>query len=321
MAVTSSDGPRPVRPGTYRRITLAALAAQAFIVLTGAGVRLTGSGLGCSDWPRCTEERLVAPLEFHALVEFGNRLITFVVLATTIAAIWGARRRAPFRPDLLRWSLLLLAGIVAQVVLGGITVLTHLSPPVVMGHFLLSVGLLWVAVVLHHRAGHGGDPGVDQVDPRVGRLLHGCVGLALLVVVLGTAVTGTGPHGGDEEVERLGFDISEVTRLHAGAVWLFLAALVVTLVLARRTGAPARLHRAGQVVLVAVVAQGALGYVQYAAGVPVGLVILHVAGAVIVWTTTVWLLLERRAHPAREDHAGPAADRDLGTGASAPSRS
>ena len=288
---------RTVSPVTYRRITFAALLAQAFIIVTGAAVRLTGSGLGCSDWPTCEEESLVAPLEYHALIEFGNRLVTFLVLATVVAAIWGARRRDPFRPDLLRWSLGLLAGVVAQVLLGGITVLTHLWPPVVMGHFLLSMVLVWNAVVLHHRAGHDGSAGVDVVSAPTRTGITAIVVLGAVVVFSGTLVTGTGPHGGDETVERLPLDLPQVARAHAVLVWILLAVIVTVLVRLAREGAPRPLWRAGQWLLVAVVVQGAIGYVQYANGVPVELVALHIVGSILVWGTIVKMALETRRRP------------------------
>lgn len=284
-------------PRTYRRITLAALLAQSFIIVTGAAVRLTGSGLGCSDWPACEEESLVAPLEYHAMIEFGNRLVTFLVLATVAAAIWGALRRDPYRRELLAWSLGLLAGVVGQVVLGGITVLTHLWPPVVMSHFLLSMVLVWNAVVLHHRAGHDGAAGVDVVSPRTRFGIRALVVLGALVVLSGTVVTATGPHGGDERVERLPLYLPDVARVHAALVWVLLAALVVVLVRFDREGVPRSLFRAGQWLLAAVVAQGFVGYAQYANGVPVELVAVHIVGSILVWGTIVQVSLESRQRP------------------------
>ncbi len=142
-----------IGPSRYHKITLAAVAALAIIVVTGAAVRLTGSGLGCTDWPNCTDDRLVAPLEFHPMVEFVNRLFTGVVSVAVAAAVLGAYRRTPFRADLVRWSWGLVAGVVAQIVWGGLTVWSHLHPAVVSGHFLISMVLMWNAVTLAHRAG------------------------------------------------------------------------------------------------------------------------------------------------------------------------
>ena len=131
-----------VSPRAYRRITLLALCAQVFIMVTGAAVRLTGSGLGCSDWPTCEQDRLVAPFEYHAMIEFLNRTITGLVSIAVIAAVLGSLLRAPRRADLTWWSLGLVAGVVGQIVLGGLTVLFELQPPFVIAHFLLSMVLV-----------------------------------------------------------------------------------------------------------------------------------------------------------------------------------
>jgi heme a synthase len=271
-------------PRGYRRITFAAILAQAFIVVTGAAVRLTGSGLGCSDWPRCEEDRFVAPLEGHALIEFVNRAFSLVVLASVIAAIVGARKRVPYRSDLLVLSLALLVGVAAQIVLGGIVVRLELAPVSVIGHFLLSVVLIWLAVLLHDRAGHDGSRGVLAVPSAVGWLAAAMVAGATVVIVSGTVVTATGPHSGDERADRLmWFDITEVVRFHAvSAITLLGLTLAALWLLYRRGAAPGVRRRAGWVTGVLLV-QGAIGYTQYFTGVPPLLVGIHVAGAVVTW--------------------------------------
>ena len=247
---------------------MAALLALTFIIVTGAAVRLTGSGLGCSDWPTCEEDRLVAPLEYHAMIEFVNRLITGLVSVAVIAAVLGSLVRVPRRRDLTWWAWGLVAGVIGQVILGGFTVLFHLQPPFVIAHFLLSMVLVWNAVVLHHRAAHDGSRGHHVVPRRIRRLGRALVALATAVLVSGTIVTGTGPHGGDETVERLPFDLLEVTRLHSLLVWTFLAVTVWTVLELRRTGAPDLVHRRVRILTLAIVVQGAIGYLQFFTGVP-----------------------------------------------------
>src|SRR5919206_3024655 len=142
-----------ISPAGYRRITFVALIALGFIVVTGGAVRVTGSGLGCPDWPTCAQGRIVAPLEYHALVEFVNRMVTGTVSVLVILAVLAALRRRPFRRDLVWLAVGLVLGVIGQIVLGGLVVLFDLFPPLVMGHFVLSMILVADAVVLHHRAG------------------------------------------------------------------------------------------------------------------------------------------------------------------------
>jgi heme a synthase len=285
-----------VTPTRFAGFTRAALAAQVLIVMSGSAVRLTGSGLGCSDWPRCEDDRFVAPLELHPMIEFANRLVSFVVVATVVLVIWGALRRVPYRRDLLDlgWWIAAITG--AQIVLGGITVRVHLWPPVVMGHFLLSMVLIAVAVVLHHRA-TADDPGSPEPVRRRALTGGGLPSWVLVagaaVLVTGTIVTGSGPHGGDENVERLGFYVPTVTRWHTAAVAVFLTLLLALLLHARTRTRPG-LVRAGSIALAATVAQGAIGYYQYFNGVPALAVFLHVVGSMLVWGTVWWFVLEHR---------------------------
>lgn len=269
------------------------------IVLSGAAVRLTGSGLGCSDWPRCEQDRFVAPVEYHAMIEFANRLVSFVVAATVILILWGALRRVPYRRDLLTPAVWIAVFTAVQVILGGITVRMDLWPPIVMAHFLFSMVLLWLAVTLVHRAstepidsrpnGQGPTAGLARLHPLVMAMMVA----AAVVLVNGTVVTGSGPHGGDETVERLGFYVPTVARLHAVSVFVFLG-LVLLVLIDRRTRSQPALVRVGSVLLMVTLAQGALGYYQYFNGVPALAVFLHVAGAMAVFGTTVWFALEHR---------------------------
>lgn len=278
----------------YRQIALVALVALSVIIVTGAAVRLTGSGLGCDDWPNCSSERLIDVSSKHAAIEQLNRLFTGVVGVAVIAAVLGAYRRRPRRTDLVVLAWLLVSGVVANAVLGGISVLVDLHPMAVQGHMLLSLALIVAGTTLVRRAGEPG--GVRRevvVSSTTRRLVWLHFALTCAAVFTGTLVTGSGPHAGDEDVERFGFDIASVTRVHAVAV---LTTIAVTLLIAWRTRSVAR----DRVALVPVLStwmfvgllQAALGYVQYFNDVPALLVGIHVAGATAVVIVSTLLLLD-----------------------------
>ena len=285
-----------ISPSAYRRVTLLALVALCAIIVTGGAVRLTGSGLGCSDWPGCEQEQFVAPLELHPMVEFVNRLITGVVSAAIVLAVLGSLRRDPRRRDLTLLSLGLVAGVIGQIVLGAFTVAFELAPPFVMGHFLLSLVLVTNAVVLHERAG--------DVQPALGlapptrRLTYMLLPALALAVVAGTVVTGTGPHGGDEEARRFGFEIENVTRIHSIAVIVFVGVLLGVLARAGREAAPAAFQERARQLLAVTCAQATIGWVQWFAGVPALLVGLHILGATLVWAAACRLVLLVATAPA-----------------------
>ena len=296
-------------PWSYRRITLLALVALAFIIVTGGAVRLTGSGLGCPDWPTCADGRIVAERSFHPMVEFVNRVITGVVSVAVILAVLGSVIRRPRRRDLILLSTGLVLGIVAQIVLGGETVKHDLAPPYVMAHFLLSLLLVWDATVLHHRAGEDPGPGRPVVPRDLLAMARLIVVSAALAIFMGTVVTGAGPHAGDPKARRLDLDVADVARFHGISVMLLLAITVVTLWRVRRVGAPRDAVRRGDVLLATLVAQAAVGYAQYFTGVPALLVGIHIAGATAVWVAALRfnLGLVRRA-PAGPASPGPAGD-------------
>jgi cytochrome c oxidase assembly protein subunit 15 len=284
---------RTLSPRLYRRVTFWALVALVAIVITGAAVRLTGSGLGCSDWPGCTDERFVPEAELHGWVEFGNRLVTGAVSLAVIGAVLGAHRRQPRRTDLIAWAWTLVAGVAAQAGLGAVTVRTELSPATVMAHFLLSMVLVACAVVLHHRAGLPDDPSHRRARPPAGagRMAAAIPGLAALTLVTGTVVTGTGPHGGSEDVERFGFDLPAVARIHGITAFLLVAFAGAVLVAARRRGGDRRVEHATELLLGTLLVQVTIGYVQYFNGVPALLVAFHVVGATLAWAFAVALML------------------------------
>lgn len=304
--------PPPVRnvtPERYRSWTRAALWALTIIVVSGGAVRLTGSGLGCSDWPNCEEDQFVADLEYHNLIEFGNRLFTGVVAVAVVLAVLGSIGRVPRRHDLTRWSWGLVAGVVAQIVLGGILVKTELDPRFNMGHFLLSMVLLWNAAVLHHLAqwpdGPDGErlaPGPDD-PPAIRGRLRTLVWLASLggaaVLVTGTIVTGSGPHSGSDEpevAERLPFLVRDVARIHSITAICLLAVVVAVIWVASSEQAYGLRQRAEMVAGLLVI-QGAVGYLQYFSGVPVLLVAVHIFLASITWIAVVRLHLGLQPAP------------------------
>ena len=279
---------RTLSPPAYRRVTLIALLALAFIIVTGGAVRLTGSGLGCPDWPTCDGDRFIAPLETHAMVEFVNRTVTGLVSVAVIVAVLGSLKRRPRRRDLVWLSAGLVAGVLGQIGLGGLTVLLDLAPPLVMGHFLLSIAILADALVLHWRAGQPDDaPRRTLVAPRLRPLGRTVTAATALVVFLGTVVTAAGPHAGDKETPRLDVPLHRAAQVHGIAVVALLALVVTTVVLLHRARAPYAVRRRGAILLAVLVAQGAVGYVQYFTGVPVLLVGIHIAGAAAVWSAAV----------------------------------
>ncbi len=262
------------------------------LIVTGGLVRVTGSGLGCSTWPQCEPGSYLPHPEagVHAIVEFGNRLLTFVLIALAIGtflAAWYARDDLGRpRRDLRRLAFVAAIGVPIQAVIGGMSVLTNLNPWVVSLHLLASVAMVVVCVVLIHRA----RPIAPAVVPvRVGWLARAVFALGMVVVVLGTVVTGSGPNSGDGGAERSGLSPELTARIHSISVWLTLLALAGLLVLAHRIPA---VRRAGVVVAVVSAVQGAIGYLQYFTGNPPALVAIHMAGTALFAATVanLWLL-------------------------------
>ncbi len=277
--------------GTRRALrgwSLATLVANVVIIVTGAVVRLTDSGLGCPTWPRCTDASYVPhqAVGHHAIIEFGNRTLTFVLIAVTVCTLVTAwRSGASRRERAFAWILTL--GIPFQGVVGGITVLTKLNPWVVSLHLVLSVALVVVATALV--------VSVREVSPtvvprRVRMLVHGAFAALMVAVWLGTVVTGAGPNSGDAGARRNHLDIQTVARLHALVVWVAVALTVWILVLAVRAGL-SRVRRAVTVLLAVELLQGAIGYTQYFLGLPVGVVIAHMVGIGLVVVAASWLWL------------------------------
>lgn len=279
----------PMDPGTYRTITAAALVALGAIIVTGAAVRLTGSGMGCPTWPTCEDGSLVprGATGANGWIEFVNRTFTGAVSVAVALAVLGARRLRPPRPDLVVLSWGLVAGVVAQALLGGLVVVLHVTPIAVAGHYLLSAVLVANAVVLHHKAGEPAGVRRTRATPELLQRSRALVLLAGVVLVTGTFVTGSGPHSGDEAADRLPFAVVTVARIHSVTVWVFLAAVVLVLRRVAQGDADPDVIGRGRVLVGLILAQGTLGYVQYAAGVPEILVLAHVLGSVLVWVAVL----------------------------------
>lgn len=289
-------------PLAYRRITIVAAVLLAIIIVTGGAVRLTDSGLGCPSWPNCSSGQLTAHAQSdsHQWIESLNRMFTGLVSVAVIVAVLGSLVRIPKRMDLVWLSLGLVAGVFAQAVLGGLTVLFDLKPGFVMAHFLLSIVLLTNALVLVRRAGQPDAPAAPVVSARSITWARLLLALAGLVLITGTVVTGAGPHSGGgkrDDVSRLDLRIPDVARVHGTTVMVFLAAVLVTLWVLRRDRAPRPVQQRASLLLVVLVAQAAVGYVQYFNDIPAFLVGVHIAGATAVWSVVVMLYLgcfERR---------------------------
>lgn len=295
-------------PRWMRGIFIANLVAQSGIIVTGAVVRLTGSGLGCPTWPQCVEGSYTPTVRqeegIHKLIEFGNRLLTFVLVIIAIAVFVAviinvvSRRRAglPQRRAIIVLAIIPFVGTAAQAVLGGITVLTGLHPLIVSAHFLVSIGLVTAAVALVARSGDPGDQPITYLAPKPVRFLTWLlVSVAAVVVVLGVTTTGSGPHSGDADTEsRFSFDPQTVSWLHADSVFLFiglLIGLVITLMLFKSTGS----MRKRTILLIGItLTQGSVGYIQYFTGLPIVLVAIHVLGAVLTWIAVLFIPFSMR---------------------------
>ncbi len=277
-----------VTPSLSRRLNVIALVLTALIVVTGGAVRLTGSGLGCSDWPSCTAGHLTPALQFHGLVEFGNRLVTVVLVIAVAAAFLGTVFRSPRRRDLMWLSGGLVAGVLAQAVLGGIVVYTKLNPYVVMVHFFATMVLLVDAVVLVHRSTRDYTPGSARLlVPRpLMRLFYGLLALLALVIAAGTAVTGAGPHAGDasgqQVAKRIPIALRDMAELHSSLALLLIGVTIGLAVALHMGDVPERVRRSARILMVVMVAQAAVGYTQYFTHEPSLLVEVHLLGATVL---------------------------------------
>ena len=285
---------RPVRRlgqrDWLRRLGWASLVANIGIVVTGGAVRLTASGLGCPTWPRCTDAsfRAHGELGLHGAIEFGNRLLTFVLAAIAIATLvsaWQSRRRV-----LRRWAIVLAVGVPGQAVVGGITVLTDLNPWLVAVHLLLSLAMISVAVLYLWRIDR--PPPERRGGPRgLTALAWSTYAVSWVVLYVGTVVTGSGPHAGDIDVPRNGLDPLQLSQLHADVVFLLVGLTLGLLLALTATGAGPGPRRAVAVLLGVELAQGLVGFVQYFTDLPEILVGIHILGAAVIAAVVTWALL------------------------------
>ena len=274
-----------------RRISLANLIAQSGIIVTGAIVRLTGSGLGCPTWPDCTPGSLIpvaGQVEgFHKYIEFGNRTLTFLVLAISIALFVFSLINE--KRNIILWSFLPLIGTLLQAVLGGITVLTGLNPFTVMAHFLLSIILVGISVKIYN---YFNDKRISKSLPKIVDNYVKIVTLVgFAVITLGTITTGSGPHSGDEIAARFNLDLRVIAWLHADTVLLFVGLIIGLLVITKLNSESNHLYKTTRTLFIICLLQGFIGYVQWFNDLPWVLVSLHVIGAVITWIAIANLAL------------------------------
>ena len=267
----------------FRTVAGTALGSLSVIIFSGAMVRLTGSGLGCADWPRCNATKFVDVSTGHTLIEQANRLFTGVVSMSVIAAVLLAHFRRPLRKDLVRLAWGLVIGVLAQIIIGGIVVLTGLNPFANMAHFLVSLILVANAFVLYRRSGDLPSTYFRTGPTRIVVAIRFVVISCALALVTGTVVTATGPHAGDEEAVRFGFALTSVARVHSVSVLIAISLIVFLAIRAKQLNGDSSMRDAIQALLVAAVFQGAIGYAQYFTGVPVALVAVHIVGATALW--------------------------------------
>lgn len=301
-----------VKESWVRPILIANLVAEVGIVVTGGVVRVTGSGLGCPTWPQCVPGSITPTATqaegFHKVIEFGNRTLTGLLAVLALLSLWVVLTRFPGRRRLLFAAVGVLAGVVAQAVAGGITVLTGLHPITVAFHFLMSMVLVALSTALLRGSRDTAEgPGALLVPSLTHRLAWGTYAVGVLVLVLGTVVTGSGPHSGDvDTLVRTGFDARFVSWMHADAVMFFVGLVIAMAVAVRLTNGSSghvdgaertRLRTAWNAVLLVTVLQGVIGYVQYFTALPEFLVILHMLGASLLVVTLTYGVLETRRNP------------------------
>ncbi|MER5940801.1 COX15/CtaA family protein [Streptomyces sp. NPDC001928] len=304
-------------PRAVQRAALAALVMSVLIVVTGGAVRLTGSGLGCPTWPKCTDDSLTATSEMglHGAIEFGNRMLTYVLCAAVGWAIIAARSAKPYRRGLTRLGWAQFWIVMSNAVLGGIVVLVGLNPYTVAAHFVATSALIAVATVMWQRTREGDGAARPLAGRAVQQLVWFLVAASAVLILVGTVVTGAGPHAGDSsEVERMPLDWENVTKLHAVLAWIVVTLTFALWFVLKAVDAPkGPLDRTRDLFLI-LLAQGVIGYVQYFTDLPEILVGLHMFGSALVWIATLRVLLALRERPHEEiGIPGPTAEAAVGT--------
>ncbi|MEV4443657.1 COX15/CtaA family protein, partial [Streptomyces sp. NPDC049577] len=297
------------------RAAFACVVMAVIIVVTGGAVRLTQSGLGCPTWPTCTEESLTptGAMGINGVIEFGNRMLTYVLCAVVGLAIIAARARTPRRRSLTRLGWAQFWVVMGNAVVGGITVLTGLNPYIVSAHFLLSTALLTVAVVMWLRCREGDDAPRDVVARPVRQLSALLVAASGLLIVIGTIVTGAGPHAGDasKDVHRIPLDWHEITQLHVDFVYIVVGLTVALWFTLRAVKAPAVPRRTVVELLAVLLLQGVIGYVQYFAHLPELVVGTHMFGSCLVWIAVLRVFLSLRERGEAATLPAPSADPEV----------
>ncbi len=299
-------------PRTVRRAALTSVVLAVVIIVAGGAVRLTGSGLGCPTWPKCSDESLTATSEMglHGAIEFGNRMLTYVLCAVVGWAIIAARSAKPWRRSVTRLGWAQFWVVMGNAVLGGVVVLVGLNPYTVAAHFLLATALLTIALLTWQRVGEGDTAPRPLVGKAVTQLTWLLVVAAGLLIAVGTVVTGAGRHAGDSsDVHRIPIDWKMIAQLHADLAWVVVALTVALWFVLKAVDAPVGpLHRARDLFLI-LMAQGVIGYVQYFTDTPEILVGLHMFGSCLVWIGVVRVLLSQRERPVDTSRVpGPAAE-------------
>lgn len=292
-----------VTPRSVRHLCVLSLVSVGAIVLTGAAVRLSGSGLGCSDWPTCSKGHLTPPLHFHSLMEFGNRMVTVVLVVVIGVTFLAVLRRSPFRRDLAWLAGALVAGVLAEAVIGGLVVYSKLNPYLVMVHFLATLALVVVAAVLLHRSSRDYSPGSGRlIVPRPILILSRAM-CCLLAVVLsaGAATTGAAPDGGGSQgqivAKRIPVPLRDMAELHSSLALLLVGVAISLAVALHAIGVPERVRKAARMLVVTLMLQAVVGYAQYFTHLPAVLVELHELGATVLVIGASQFLL------ALSDHA------------------
>ncbi|MFF9847261.1 COX15/CtaA family protein [Streptomyces litmocidini] len=303
-------------PRTLRRAALAAVVMSVLIIVTGGAVRLTGSGLGCDTWPKCTDDSLIVTPEqgYRGAIEFGNRMLTYVLSAAVGWAIVATRSTKPWRRGLTRLGWAQFWIVMSNAVIGGITVWMGLNPWTVAGHFLAANSLLTVAVITWHRTGEGDTAPRPRVPRPVRKLSWAITIVSALLIVLGTTVTGAGKHAGDSsDVPRMPWDWTNAAHVHAIAAWVVCALALAMWLVLRVVDAPDDTRARARDLLIVLVAQGCVGYVQYFTGVPELLVGAHMLGSSLMWIAVLRLALSLRERPLVSPDIPAQADPELAT--------
>lgn len=279
---------------TFITVVAAAAACYGLLVLTGGAVRLTGSGLGCPDWPSCYQHQFTSALSFHPIIEFGNRCITAAVSVISVLAYLFALMLKDRRRDLTWLSFGLVLGLVAQIILGGIVVLTKLNPYLVSLHFVLTFAVLANALVLLFHALYGPRGSKYILEPALVWLSRLLLGVLTVLVMVGTVVSGSGPHAGSPGTKRIPIAFRDIAEVHSDVALFLIGLMLATLFALHQAKVPHQIEQRGRLLLELMTIQGALGFTQYFLHDSAVVVEIHLAGATALWSAMIWFYLHLR---------------------------